>query len=128
MMITTLVFGRIYSKVLLAHNRLMADVGSSVFGVPKPNGDDSIKTGGQIDLLIDRADKTITVCEMKYSDGEYEIDKAYDKHVQDRLRLFKDVEKTTKSLQVAYITPHGLYNNMYARKVNKQITADHLFL
>ena len=94
----------------------------------KPNGDDSIKTGGQIDLLIDRADKTITVCEMKYSDGEYEIDKAYDKHVQDRLRLFKDVEKTTKSLQVAYITPHGLYNNMYARKVNKQITADHLFL
>ena len=64
---------------------------------------------------------------MKYSDGEYEIDKAYDKHVQDRLRLFKDVEKTTKTLQVAYVTPHGLYNNLYARKVKKQITAEHLF-
>lgn len=89
--------------------------------------DDNLKVGGQIDLLIDRSDKTITVCEMKYSDGEYEIDKAYDKHVQDRLRLFKDVEKTTKTLQVAYVTPHGLYNNQYARKVKKQITAEHLF-
>ena len=89
--------------------------------------DDKLKVGGQIDLLIDRSDKTITICEMKYSDGEYEIDKAYDKHVQDRLRLFKDVEKTTKTLQVAYVTPHGLYNNQYARKVKKQITAGHLF-
>lgn len=89
--------------------------------------DDNLKVGGQIDLLIDRSDKTITVCEMKYSDGEYEIDKAYDKHVQDRLRLFRDVEKTTKTLQVAYVTPHGLYNNQYARKVKKQITAEHLF-
>ena len=89
--------------------------------------DDSLKTGGQIDLLIDRSDKTITVCEMKYSDGEYEIDKAYDKHVQERLRLFKNVEKTSKTLQVAYVTPHGLYNNQYARRVKKQITAEHLF-
>ncbi len=89
--------------------------------------DDNLKTGAQIDLLIDRSDKTITVCEMKYSDGEFEIDKTYDKHVCDRLRRFKEVEKTTKTLQLAYITPHGLYNNVYARKVNKQITADQLF-
>ena len=92
-----------------------------------PDVDDNLKKGGQIDLLIDRNDKTITVCEMKYSDHEFEIDKEYDKRVQDRLRRFKDVEKTPKTLQVAYVTPHGLYNNMYARKVKKQITAEHLF-
>jgi len=89
--------------------------------------DDTLKVGGQIDLLIDRNDKTITVCEMKYSDGVFEIDNAYDKHVQERLRRFKEVEKTSKTLQIAYITPNGLYNNMYARKVKKQITAEHLF-
>ena len=89
--------------------------------------DENLKVGGQIDLLIDRSDKTITICEMKYSDREYEIDKSYDKLVQDRLRRFKDAEKTTKTLQIAYITPHGLHNNMYARKANKQITAEHLF-
>ena len=64
---------------------------------------------------------------MKYSDHEFEIKKEYDKHVQDRLRRFKDVEKTRKTLQVAYVTPHGLYNNMYSRKGMKQITAEHLF-
>ncbi len=89
--------------------------------------DDCLKVGGQIDLLVDRKDKTITICEMKYAEGEYVIDKSYDKHVQDRLRTFKEVEKTSKSLQVAYVTPYGLYNNAYARKVKKQITADHLF-
>lgn len=89
--------------------------------------DENLKIGGQIDLLIDRGDKTITVCEMKYSDREYEIDKSYDRHVQERLRRFKSVEKTNKTLQVAYITPHGLFNNQYARMVKKQITAEHLF-
>lgn len=89
--------------------------------------DNDLRTGAQIDLLIDRSDKTITICEMKYSDAEYLIDKAYDKRVQDRLRTFKKVTKTAKSLQMAYITPHGLYNNMYSRNVRKQITAEHLF-
>ena len=89
--------------------------------------DDNLKTGSQIYLRIDRNDKTITVCEMKYSESEYEISKAYDKHVEDRLRRFRDVEKTTKTLQLAYVTPHGLRNNAYARKVKKQVTADQLF-
>ena len=89
--------------------------------------DENLKVGGQIDLLIDRSDKTITVCEMKYSDGEYEIDKAYDKYVQERVKLFQTVEKTKKSVQVVFVTPHGLHNNTYARKIKKQITGDDLF-
>lgn len=38
-----------------------------------PEADEDLKSGGQIDLLIDRNDKTISVCEMKYASGEYEI-------------------------------------------------------
>jgi AAA+ ATPase superfamily predicted ATPase len=92
------------------------------------NSDDAdLATGAQIDLLIDRNDKTITVCEMKYCDGEYEIDKQYDTRVQKRLLTFKKVTKTNKTLSVAYVTPHGLSNNQYARKVKQQITADQLF-
>lgn len=64
---------------------------------------------------------------MKYSEGEYEISKAYDKQVQDRLRTFRKVTKTTKTLALAYVTPQGLHDNMYARKVPLQITAGHLF-
>ena len=91
------------------------------------NADEDMKTGGQIDLLIDRNDKTVSVCEMKYSSGEYEITKAYASHVEQRLRTFRKVTSTKKSFSIVYVTPFGLYNNMYARKVNKQITADDLF-
>ena len=92
-----------------------------------PDADEDLKTGGQIDLLIDRKDKTVSICEMKYSEGEYEITKSYASRVEQRLRTFRKVTGTKKSFSVVYVTPFGLYNNMYARKVNKQVTADDLF-
>ncbi len=64
---------------------------------------------------------------MKYASGEYEIAKAYASHVEQRLRTLRKVTLTRKSFSIVYVTPFGLYNNMYARKVNKQITADDLF-
>ena len=81
----------------------------------------------QIDLLIDRSDKVITVCEMKYSTQEYEIDKEYDSHVARRMRIFTKVTKTRKTIIPTYITPYGLYNNMYSRKIPRQVTGDDLF-
>lgn len=92
------------------------------------NADEDLKNGGQIDLLIDRGDKTITLCEMKYSDSEFEIDKECDRRVQERIRIFKKVTKTRKSIVVTYVTPQGLYDNMYARKIVRQITGNHLFV
>ena len=64
---------------------------------------------------------------MKYATGEYEITKAYAAIVEKRLRMFRKVTKTKKSFSVVYVTPFGLYDNMYARQVNRQITADDLF-
>lgn len=78
-------------------------------------------------LLIDRKDKTISICEMKYAEGDYEITKAYASHVEQRLRTFRKVTGTKKSFSIVFVTPFGLYNNMYARKVNKQIIANDLF-
>ena len=89
--------------------------------------DEDLKRGTQIDLLIDRSDKSISICEMKFCNGEYEISKAYDAHLAHRLKIFKKVTKTTKTLIPTFVTPHGLYNNMYARKINRQVTGDDLF-
>lgn len=91
------------------------------------NADEDLKHGTQIDLLIDRSDKSISICEMKYCDGEYEIDKAYDNHLAHRLKVFKKVTKTNKTLIPTFITPHGLYNNMYARKISREVMGDDLF-
>ena len=89
--------------------------------------EEDIRRGAQIDLLIDRSDKAITVCEMKYSNHEYEIDKDYDSHVARRMRIFTKVTKTRKTIIPTYITPYGLYNNMYSRKIPRQVTGDDLF-
>lgn len=92
------------------------------------DADDDLRHGAQIDLLIDRSDKTITVCEMKYSGDLYEISKSYDALLNRRLRVFRKITKTPKSLQTTFITPHGLADNMYARRIFRQVTGEHLFV
>ena len=89
--------------------------------------DEDLKTGAQIDLLIDRSDRTVNVCEIKYCDGEYEIKKAYYDHVMMRLRTFQKVTGTHDTLTPVFITPFGLTSNMYSRKMPRQITGDMLF-
>ena len=37
--------------------------------------------GAQIDLIIDRSDDVIDICEMKYSSDEFEIDASYEKNL-----------------------------------------------
>lgn len=91
------------------------------------DADEDLRHGAQIDLLIDRADKTISICEMKYCTEEYEITKSYDDLLTRRMRIFRKVTKTKKSLMPTFITPFGLHNNMYARKISRIVTADQLF-
>ncbi len=89
--------------------------------------DEDLRTGAQIDLLIDRKDKTVTVCEMKYSDTEYVINREYFDRIQARMRTFRKVTGTTKTITATFVTPLGLKDNMYARRCGRQITADELF-
>lgn len=89
--------------------------------------DECLRTGAQIDLLIDRKDKTVTICEMKYSETEYEIDKSYFERIQGRLKTFRKVTGTPKTLMTTFVTPLGLKDNIYARKCGRQITSDDLF-
>ena len=87
-----------------------------------------MKGGAQIDLLIDRSDRTITICEMKYSTGEYAITKEEDAALQRRMEVLRRVTDTRKSLMATYITPNGLYNNMYARRLTRVVVGDDLFV
>lgn len=91
------------------------------------DADEDLLHGTQIDLLVDRADKTVTVCEMKYSVDEYEITKDYDRVLQQRLRTFRKATKTKKSIMTVFITPNGLLHNQYSYKYPRMITADALF-
>lgn len=83
--------------------------------------------GAQIDLIIDRRDQTINLCEMKFSQGQFEITKAYDEHLRERRELFRKESKTSKALYLTFVTTYGLKNNAYANNIQNQITLDDLF-
>ena len=91
------------------------------------DADPDLQHGTQIDLLIDRSDKTINVCEIKYSQEEYEITRQYDAHISQRLRTFRKVTKTRKTLVPVFITPYGLLDNAYSRRMPRQVIGDQLF-
>ena len=95
--------------------------------LPK-DADEDLKHGTQIDLLIDRSDNTVNACEMKYSLTEFEIDKSYFNLIERRMRIFKKITRTRKSVVPVFITSQGLYDNMYSRRIPREIKGDDLFV
>jgi hypothetical protein len=83
--------------------------------------------GAQIDLLIDRADQTINLCEMKFSRGEYEIDRSDDETLSRKIDTFMRQTKTRKSLMLTLVTSFGLKKNKYSGQVQRLVTLGDLF-
>ena len=91
-------------------------------------GSKSKETGAQIDLLIDRADGIINICEIKYSATSYTIDKKYAGELQNKLETFARQTKSQKQLFLAMITTLGLNKNQYSKDlVHRSITLKDLF-
>ena len=84
--------------------------------------------GAQIDLLIDRRDQTINLCEMKFSQDEFEITKQYDEHLRKRTELFRYAVKTRKALHQTFVTTYGVKQNMYSGIVQSEVLLDDLFV
>lgn len=83
--------------------------------------------GTQIDLIIDRRDRVIDLCEMKFSLDEYVISKDYDSKLRGRIETFRRITGTKKAVQLVFVTTYGVKSNMYSGMVQKQITMDDLF-
>ena len=83
--------------------------------------------GFQIDLVIDRRDNCINLCEIKFHQGAYTISKAEYLQLLARRQAFIDYTKTTKQLFLTYISSQGLHPNEYARElVDTQIQLEQL--
>ena len=83
--------------------------------------------GAQVDLLIDRADNVVNVCEMKYSSGEYVLNKAEFERIDNKVQAFRTVTHTAKSVFRTIVTTIGLFDNEYARQIQNVIVLDQLF-
>jgi len=86
------------------------------------------ETGGaQIDMIIDRRDQIINLCEMKYTDDVYEITKTYMDKMTWRKNLFRKITKTKKALHLTMITTYGLKQNAYSGLIQSEVRMDDLF-
>ena len=83
--------------------------------------------GAQIDLLIERRDRVINLCEMKFSINEYVIDKAYDASLRNKVDSFRRMTRSRASLQLTMITTYGVRTNKYSSRIQNQVTLDDLF-
>lgn len=85
-------------------------------------------TGAEIDLVIDRQDHCINLCEMKYSDHEFVITKRYAAELRRKRDKFRDQTRTRKTLLLVMVTTHGTRrNDYYDELIGDQLTMDHLF-
>ena len=79
----------------------------------------------QVDLLFDRADRTITLCEIKYTDGEYTITKADRDAIRSRKAAIRAYLRTQRvadrSIVVAFITPYGLTRNGHFNELHPDV-------
>jgi hypothetical protein len=85
------------------------------------------ETGVQIDMLIDRDDNVINLCEMKFAKDEYEITAAYDAEMRRKTRIFESKTGTRKAVTIVMITSYGLVRNEWANDIQRQVVMDDLF-
>ena len=81
----------------------------------------------QIDLIIDRKDQVINVCEMKFSLHPFTIDKKYDEILRNKLGHFRQATNTKKALFLTMVTTYGLVKNKYSGLVRSEVEMGVLF-
>ena len=86
------------------------------------------RPGAQIDLLIDRSDETINICEVKYtSSGEYTVTEEEERKVLNRRDRFMEDTRTTKAIYLTLITTRGLTRNPHSDIFQNVVTAESFF-
>lgn len=84
--------------------------------------------GAQIDLLLDRQDHCINLCEMKFATDEFVIDKKYAGELDHKVRVFREQSKTKKTIFPTLITTYGVKkNDHYTGRVQAEVTMEDLF-
>jgi uncharacterized protein len=81
----------------------------------------------QIDLVIERADHNINLCEMKFSTGMYAIDKEYEQKLRERMSIFQAETKARCSTRLTMVTTYGVLQNKHSGIVSDEVVLDDLF-
>jgi uncharacterized protein len=93
-----------------------------------PTKGQSDEQGAQIDLLLDRNDDAITICEIKYSTTPYKLEKSAALNLINKVEKFKQITKTKKQIFVALVTTLSVKPSLWLEDtVHQVITLEDLF-
>jgi hypothetical protein len=81
----------------------------------------------QIDLLIDRADNVINLCEIKFYGKSFSIDAKYGAELRERVQTLMDKVPQKKSIHLTLIAAYGLKPNENSGQVQSVVSLDDLF-
>ncbi|MCR5038230.1 MAG: hypothetical protein K6A94_02690 [Bacteroidales bacterium] len=85
------------------------------------------RRNAQIDLIIERADRMVNICEIKYSSNSYLIDNEEYLRFQNRIARFQQETAYSGGIIPVFITPFGLQRNAYSEYIINCIVLDDLF-
>jgi len=83
--------------------------------------------GAQIDLLIDRRDGIVNLCEMKYADGKYSITVDESDRIRNRIEAARKLFGKNRTIHLTMITQDGIIRGPNSWDVQSVITLDDLF-
>lgn len=84
--------------------------------------------GAQIDMVFDRDDDVITLCEIKYNEKPFVISKDYAKVLLNKIAIYKKYTKTDKQIFLSLIAAGGVKDSAYADEIiDKLVTLKNLF-
>lgn len=123
--------GLAFERVCLLHTRQIKEA-MGISGVQSNLyswfvGKTNEHPGVQIDLLIDRSDNIVNVCEMKYAPHGYRLTDSELQKIRRRLNVFSLYVERSKSVQPVLITSNGVAPNANSFEIPLQVDGDQLF-
>jgi len=85
------------------------------------------REGAQIDLVIERNDRVVNLCEVKFTEAPFEITDAYDRRLRIKRETYVNETGTRSSVHLTMVSAHGLKDNANAHDVQSVVTLDDLF-
>ncbi|MDR1800779.1 MAG: ATP-binding protein [Lachnospiraceae bacterium] len=101
----------------------VSSVGMSVFAWKSEKS----SPGAQIDLVLDRKDSIVNLCEIKFAKYEYEITKGYRENLANKVKAFQTETKTRKNTHITFISTYGVKQNAHSNAVQSQVVLNDLF-
>ena len=124
--------GLAFERLCLAHiQQIKVGLGitgvlSNVYSWRKEADENS--GGAQIDLLIDRNDQVVNICEMKYALSEFCITADDERNLRHKKSVFIESTNTRKAVHITMVTTYGVQKNSHFGIIQNEITLDDLFM